>query len=101
MAQEYNPPPELIKAVPGTIGALVALRWVSGTPLQRLAAVIGGSGTSYYGGEYAASITGVNTGFAAWMIGLFGMAIAHKMFEAISNMNIGARLDKIFTKWGL
>lgn len=101
MAQEHNIPPEIIKAVPGTLGAIVALRWISGTPLQRIAAVIGGSGTSYYGGDYVAGITGAHSGFVAWMLGLFGMAVAHKFFEAIAAMNFGARIDKILGKWGL
>ena len=101
MSQDYSPPPEVVKAVPGVLGAVVALRWISGTPLQRIAAVLGGSGTSYYGGDYVADITGVHPGFAAWMIGLFGMAVAHKMFEAITAMNIGERLDRILAKWGL
>ena len=101
MAQDANIPPELIKAVPGTLGALVALRWISGTPVQRIAAVVGGAGTSYYGGDYVANVTGAHVGFAAWLLGLFGMAIAHKLFDALAGMNIGERLDKILTRIGL
>jgi hypothetical protein len=100
-AEHNNIPPELIKAVPGTLGALVALRWIAGTPIQRIAAVIGGSGTSYYGGDYVAAITGAHLGFAAWLLGLFGMAVAHKLFEGIAAMNIGDRIDKVLAKWGL
>jgi hypothetical protein len=101
MSAQPDIQPELIKAFPGVLGAVVALRWISGTPLQRVAAVIGGSGTSYYGGEYVASVTGANAAFTAWMLGLFGMAIAHRLFEFIAEVNIGARLDKLLTKWGL
>lgn len=99
-AEHQNIPPEVLKAVPGTLGAIVALRWVAGTPLQRIAAVIGGSGTSYYGGEYVASVTGAHLGFAAWLLGLFGMAVAHKLFEAIASLSLGERIDKILAKWG-
>jgi hypothetical protein len=101
MSQDTNIPPELLKAVPGTLGAIVALRWIAGTPLQRIASVIGGSGTSYYGGDYVAGVTGAHSGFVAWMLGLFGMALAHKVFESIAAFDIGKRLDKLLAKWGL
>ena len=101
MAEQNTIPPEIIKAVPGTLGAIVALRWISGTPLQRIAAVIGGSGTSYYGGDYVAEVTGAHVGLAAWLLGLFGMALAHKLFEALSAMNLSERIDKVLAKWGM
>ena len=44
-------PPEVVKALPGTIGAIVALRWISGTPLQRITAVLGGGTASWYAAE--------------------------------------------------
>jgi len=99
--EQTDIPPEFLKAIPGTIGAIVALRWISGTPMQRIAAVVGGSGTSVYGGEYLADVTAAPFGLVAWLLGLFGMAIAHKLFESIAAFNINARLDKILTKWGL
>lgn len=101
MSDQQNIPPEIIKAVPGTLGAIVALRWISGTPLQRIAAVIGGSGTSYYGGDYVADVTGAHVGLVAWLLGLFGMALAHKIMESITTMNLGERIDKILAKWGM
>jgi hypothetical protein len=101
MADQQQLPPEVIKAVPGVLGAIVALRWISGTPMQRIAAVIGGSGTSYYGGDYVAEVTGAHVGLAAWLLGLFGMALAHKLFEALAAMNLGERIDKILAKWGM
>ena len=101
MSSNHEIPQELLKAVPGTLGALVALRWIAGTPLQRLASVFGGAGTSYYGGDYVAAITGAHLGFSAWLLGLFGMAIAHKIFESIAAFDLGARMNKLLTKWGL
>lgn len=100
MAQDAIPP-EFFKAVPGTIGAVVALRWISGTPLQRVAAVVGGGSMSYYGGDYMAGVTGATFGPVAWLIGLFGMAIAHKVFETIAGFDLGARLDRLLQKIGL
>ena len=39
--QHQDIPPEVIKAVPGALGSIVALRWIDGSPLQRLTAFIG------------------------------------------------------------
>jgi hypothetical protein len=41
--------PEVLKVIPGTVGALVALGWIKGTWPQRVTALIGGAGASYYG----------------------------------------------------
>lgn len=94
-------PPELAKAAPGLIGSILALRWINGTPLQRIATAVGGASGSYYGADWLAELTGIQGGFAAWLLGLFGMAIAHKVFEGIAGMDIGKRVDKILAKFGL
>lgn len=101
MADQTQIPPEIFKAVPGTLGAIVALRWITGTPLQRISSVLGGAGTSYYGGDYVAQVTDAPFGLAAWMLGMFGMALAHKVMEAISAMSLGERVDRLLTKWGM
>lgn len=94
-------PPELAKGVPGAIGAVVALRWIAGSPLQRMASVIGGTASSYYGGQHVAAGLGVNQGLAGFLVGLFGMAVANKIFEALAALDIGQRLERLLTRWGL
>lgn len=99
--QQPDIPPELIKALPGTIGSIVALRWISGSPLQRIAAVVGGVAASWYAGEHAAAWLDVNPGLAGFLIGLFGMAVAAKVFELIAQINAPALLDRVLRRWGL
>jgi hypothetical protein len=94
-------PPEILKAIPGTVGSLVALRWVAGPPLQRMAAVLGGVGGAYYGTPYLAGMMGTDHGLTGFLIGLFGMAIAAKVFEAITAFDLGSMLDRFLKKWGL
>ena len=94
-------PPEAAKVAPGAIGSVVALRWLNGTPLQKVAAVIGGSSGSYYGSEWLASVMGTPSGLTSWLIGLFAMAAAHKVFEWLSGLNVGQRIDKWLAKFGL
>lgn len=95
---------EAAKAAPGIIGAFVALRWMPGTPFQRVAAFVGGSAASYYGAEHMVRIFGLTPGmlgFLSLMIGLFGMAIASKVFEGIDSLRIGRRIEKLLDRWGL
>ena len=93
--------PELIKALPGAIGAIVALRWITGPPLQRIAALIGGIGASYYAASWSARIMGTDEGLAGFLIGLFGMAIASKVFEAIAVLAPADLVSRILRKFGL
>jgi hypothetical protein len=99
--QQHEIPPELIKALPGTIGSIVALRWISGSPLQRITAVCGGAGGAYYGTPYLGATMGTDLGLTGFLIGLFGMAIAAKCFEVIALINPQALLDKLLRRWGL
>lgn len=82
-------PPELQKALPGAIGAFVAfLR--PGTIMQRIVAFVGGSAASFYGAGHVSSMLGTDQGFAGFLLGLFGMAVAAKVFD---------RMDDLFALW--
>jgi hypothetical protein len=94
-------PPEILKAVPGTLGAVVALRWIVGTPLQRVTALLGGSAASYYGTAHLAALMGTDAGLTGFLIGLFGMAVAAKCFEVLHLIDPGRVLDKLLSRWGL
>jgi hypothetical protein len=98
--QQNDVPPEIIKALPGTLGAIVALRWIVGSPAQRVASVLGGASASYYGAHHVSGMLGTDDGFAGFLVGLFGMAVASKCFEAIQVMNIPGALEKFLRKWG-
>ena len=92
---------EAAKAAPGIVGALVALRWMPGTPLQRLSSFVGGSAASYYGTDHMAHALELAPGFTGFLLGLFGMAVASKVFEAIDGLRIGRRVEKLLDRWGL
>jgi hypothetical protein len=97
-------PPELAKFVPGAIGSIVALGWVPGTPMQRFLSLIGGIAASRY---LSAPVVDwmsphpESLGLAGFLIGLFGMAIIAKCYEALAQFNLSARLDKILARWGI
>jgi hypothetical protein len=99
--QQQDIPPELVKAMPGVLGSIVALRWIAGSPLQRIASVLGGTSSSWYAGEHLAGWLGVNIGLSGFLVGLFGMAIAAKVFELLAQIDGVAILDRILRRWGL
>lgn len=92
---------EIIKAVPGTVGAIVALRWIAGPPTQRVMALVGGVAASYYGSAHVASLMGTDTGLAGFMVGLFGMALASKVFEGIAALNPSGLVERVLKRLGL
>lgn len=99
--QHPDIPPEILKIVPGAFGAIFALRWVVGTPLQRLTSFIGGCAASYYGTEHLAARLGTSDGFTGFLIGLFGMAVAAKLFETLHEVKPADIIAWARKKWGL
>lgn len=93
--------PEALRGLPGALGAIVALRWITGTPMQRMASFIGGVAASRYGADHAAAWMGTSAGLTGFLIGLFGMAVAAKVFEAIAAFDLGGTLSRLLRKWGL
>jgi hypothetical protein len=96
-----NIPPEAAKAAPGLLGAIVALNWVRGSPMQRIAAFLGGSGSSFWGSETLAAWAHINSGLSGFLIGLFGMAVAGKVFEFIQQIDIAPLVQRLLKKFGL
>ena len=67
----------------GIVGALVSLRFIQGTWPERLAMAVGGSLVSLYSTPWAAYKTGLPEGLCGFLLGLFGMAVCAKLWEAI------------------
>ena len=101
MTEPSHVHPEILKIIPGAVGAIVALGWIKGSWPQRVIALIGGSAASYYGTGYMAAALGTDAGLTGFLIGLFGMAIASKVFEALQALDLGSRIDRLLTRWGL
>ncbi len=71
--------------IAGVCGAFVSLRFVQGTLPERFSMAMGGAALSYYATTPTAHWLGMATaeGLVGFLIGLFGMAIAAKVYEAI------------------
>lgn len=94
--------PELAKAAPGILASLIALRWINGTPLQRVGAFLGGASGSYYLTDWLATLAGMEShgGAMSWLIGLFSMALAHKVFGTIDSLDLSRRVNEWLTRRG-
>ena len=85
-------PRELAHAAPGVIGSLIALPFLRGTWPMRLSMVIGGCALSYFGTTPLAKYLGMveAQGLVGFFIGLFGMALVGKVYEAVQAFNASA-----------
>lgn len=85
MADSPQIDPSLSKIIAGVAGAFVSLRFVQGSAMERGSMAVGGAVVSYYATSPAALWMGMTNaeGLVGFLIGLFGMAIIAKVYEAI------------------
>ena len=80
-------PPEGIDAwfakLAGVVGAALSLRFVAGTWPERVTMAIGGAVVSYYAAPWVSNGLGIPEGLSGFLLGLFGMAVISKVWEAI------------------
>lgn len=94
--------PSFLKLIAGAAGALVSLRFVQGTWVEKGVMAIGGSALSYFGTSPAATYLNMANaeGLCGFIIGLFGMSIVAKLYELIQFFDAKSAasrlIDKIF-----
>lgn len=78
--------------VAGVAGAFVSLRFVQGTMPERLTMAGGGAALSYYATPPAAAWLGMASaeGLVGFLVGLFGMAVVAKIYDAIQGLPAAA-----------
>lgn len=93
-------PPEAKDAAPGLVGALIAIPWTQGPLMMRAAMFLGGASLSYFGSDPLAQIMGMTSGrgFAGFVLGLFGMNVAAKIYEAIASF-ASPKVGEAFIEW--
>lgn len=92
---------EAVKALPGIVGAIVALRWFAGFVAQAFIAVLGGAAIAYYATPYFVDWFGSPfRDLTSFLLGLFGMAIAAKILEAIGMLDVTRILSSFFITKG-
>lgn len=84
--------PEITKAVPGIAGSLVSMLFIKDVWPRRVAMFAAGAALSIFGTPWASRVTGLDIGFAGFVLGLFGMAIVAKLFQFWEKFELGAIL---------
>ena len=74
----------------GVAGALVSMRFLRGTWVERLWLAAGGAVLSYYLAPYISARLSMPEGLTGFMVGMFGMAVASKAWETIQVFPMGA-----------
>lgn len=79
-------PPDAKEALPGILGALFAIPFTQGPRLMRAAMFGGGASLSYFGAVPFSQAMGMTNGagLAGFVLGLFGMSVAAKVYEALA-----------------
>jgi len=83
----------------GLGGAALSMRFIKGTWYERLTMAVGGVIASYFLAEWLSVWTRLPLQVTGFLLGLFGMAIASRIWEAIQNAPLGelwsAAIDRI------
>ena len=91
---------DVIKVISGSAGSVVSLRFVQGTWYEKILMTFGGAVLSYFATQYVADYVGMQNaeGLVGFLIGLFGMAIASKLYEVIQVIDTKS-LSKNLVNW--
>jgi|GEM_PF-4391999 len=97
--------PVLTKIGTGVLGSIVSLRFLAGSLFERMLMVVGGATLSYFGTSFTANYLRMQAyeGLVGFLIGLFGMAVATKVYELLGALDTkliakgaSSRIKKLF-----
>ncbi len=72
-----------ITKLAGVAGAAVSLGWIKGTWPERIVMAVGGALLSLYGSPWASSVSGLPEGLTGFVVGLLGMSLLARVYEAM------------------
>ena len=91
-------PPEVLNALPGAGGSLIALLWLKESKARGAALWAAGSFVAYYAAPVLAKYLTLNEGVCGLFIGLFSMALVNKAFEVLQSMPLGQIIQEWISK---
>jgi len=74
----------------GALGALVSMRYLQGSWPARISMAFSGALVAYYAAPYLAQMLAIPEGLAGFLLGMFGMAIVSRAWEAVQGVPIAA-----------
>lgn len=78
-------PPDWPKHVAGPGGAMLALYWLKGGGWHKLFGFIVGCASSVVGPAWLSTVSGMDYGLSAFLLGMFGFSVISKGFETIQS----------------
>lgn len=72
----------------GVAGALVSMRFLNGTIVERVFMAIGGAFFAFYATDWVSSKLALPEGLTGFLLGLFGMSILSRMWEWMQTTNV-------------
>jgi len=82
----------------GVAGSLVSMHFLQGSWPQRVSTAICGALISFYAAPYVSTRVGIPEGLGGFLLGLFGMAIASRLWEWVQTTPI-AGVWQIVIDW--
>jgi hypothetical protein len=80
----------------GVAGALVSMRFLSGSIVSRLVMAAGGAIFSFFGTDFVAGKLSLPEGLAGFLLGLFGMSILSRAWEWVQTSSFSGFLMAFF-----
>lgn len=71
----------------GVAGALVSMRFLNGTVLERILMATGGAFFSFYAAPWASERLSLPEGLTGFLLGLFGMSVLARLWEWVQTTN--------------
>ncbi len=74
----------------GVLGAAVSMRYLQGSRPARISMAVSGSLVAHYASPYLSLLLGIPEGLAGFLMGMSGMAIVSRAWEAVQSAPIAA-----------
>lgn len=98
--QHYHDP-IIMKFLVGFTGSLVSMKFIKGPWHERALMCVGGTLLSYYGTAPVSNWLNMATadGLVGFLMGLFGMSIAAKVYETVQYIDTKKVADFLVNRW--
>lgn len=84
----------------GLAGAVVSMQFLQGSWLARINLAASGAAISYFAAPYLSARIGLPEGLTGFLLGLFGMAVASRVWEWIQTTPVSELWQLLLSKLG-
>ncbi len=96
---DMNPDAWAVKLA-GLVGAVVSMQFLQGSWPARVNLALSGAAISYFAAPYLSAKIGLPEGLTGFLLGLFGMAVASRVWEWIQTTPVAELWQLLLAKLG-